>query len=147
MTYLPSVLDSLGSFLRGLLLLAMPCGSGIALRLVVAVCLPSPSCDSLSAHADHPPTHTDLSSSLLTLHLPCLFVFSKEELWPHVREFADHALEHVGATLGRLQEAGEPAALWAVHGHYADAGAIHMCVCARDSYRGQHLSCMYAGGR
>lgn len=52
----------------------------------------------------------------------CVRACRKEELWPHVREFADRALEHVSCTLARLQEAGEPAALWAVHGHYADAG-------------------------
>ena len=47
---------------------------------------------------------------------------SKEALWPHVREFADRAISHVAATLGRLAAAGEVCELYAVHGHYADAG-------------------------
>lgn len=46
----------------------------------------------------------------------------KEDLWPHVREFADRTLVHVRRTLGRLAGAGQLAELWAVHGHYADAG-------------------------
>ncbi|GBF97791.1 sucrose phosphate synthase [Raphidocelis subcapitata] len=46
----------------------------------------------------------------------------KEALWPYVREFADNALAHVTATLARLAAAGEGCELYAVHGHYADAG-------------------------
>ena len=30
----------------------------------------------------------------------------KEDLWPHVREFADRAIEHVTATLSRLHQVG-----------------------------------------
>ncbi len=39
-----------------------------------------------------------------------------------MREFADRTLVHVRRTLGRLAGAGQLAELWAVHGHYADAG-------------------------
>ena len=48
----------------------------------------------------------------------------KEDLWPHVREFADRVIEHAIATMTRLQESGEPAALHVIHGHYADAGGV-----------------------
>ena len=39
-----------------------------------------------------------------------------------MREFADRAQAHVAAALARLGAAGQAAELWAVHGHYADAG-------------------------
>jgi sucrose-phosphate synthase len=46
----------------------------------------------------------------------------KEKLWPHIREFADHAVAHISRTLAALVSAGEPCEMYAVHGHYADAG-------------------------
>jgi sucrose-phosphate synthase len=46
----------------------------------------------------------------------------KEKLWPHVREFADRAVAHISRTLASLVAAGEPCEMYAVHGHYADAG-------------------------
>ena len=48
----------------------------------------------------------------------------KEELWPHIREFADRGLEHAKKTLNSLGEAGEPCELYYIHGHYADAGEV-----------------------
>lgn len=53
----------------------------------------------------------------------CCVVRRKEDLWPHVREFADRAIAHASATLARLQESG-PCELYIVHGHYADAGEV-----------------------
>eukprot|EP00892_Ulva_mutabilis_P007983 jgi/Ulvmu1/5557/UM023_0093.1 len=48
---------------------------------------------------------------------------AKEKLWPHIREFADNALDYVSQMQQRLQrEASVPINLFAVHGHYADAG-------------------------
>ena len=46
----------------------------------------------------------------------------KERLWPHVREFADRGVAHVKLTLAALADAGRPCELFALHGHYADAG-------------------------
>jgi len=40
----------------------------------------------------------------------------KEQLWPHVREFADRGITLVTNTLRRLQEASEPCALYTIHG-------------------------------
>ncbi|KXZ52724.1 hypothetical protein GPECTOR_8g118 [Gonium pectorale] len=64
----------------------------------------------------------------------------KEDLWPHVREFADRAISHVRSVLARLGAAaaagqgtgggGGGAELWAVHGHYADAGEAAAAVAA-----------------
>ena len=48
----------------------------------------------------------------------------KEELWPHIREFADHGLTHAKKMLNSLAEAGEPCELYYIHGHYADAGEV-----------------------
>lgn len=48
----------------------------------------------------------------------------KEALWPHVREFADRAISHVKSTLRSLSASGEACELYAVHGHYADAGEV-----------------------
>jgi sucrose-phosphate synthase len=38
------------------------------------------------------------------------------------RRFADHGLEHIRWKQREMNEAGEPVTLYAVHGHYADAG-------------------------
>lgn len=51
-----------------------------------------------------------LTSSVL--HAAC----RKEQLWPHVREFADRGISHVAATLRRLQETSEPCSLYTIHG-------------------------------
>ena len=40
----------------------------------------------------------------------------KEQLWPHVREFADRGITLVTNTLRRLQEASEPCSLYTIHG-------------------------------
>lgn len=55
---------------------------------------------------------------------------SKEDLWPHVREFADRAISHIAATLTRLHDIGEGSELYAVHGHYADAGEAAALIAA-----------------
>lgn len=49
----------------------------------------------------------------------------KEQLWPHVREFADRGIAHVTATLRRLQEASEPCSLYTIHGETAPLLAQH----------------------
>ncbi|MEW5317912.1 MAG: hypothetical protein WDW38_009174 [Sanguina aurantia] len=54
----------------------------------------------------------------------------KEDLWPHVREFADRAISHIAATLTRLHDIGEGSELYAVHGHYADAGEAAALIAA-----------------
>ena len=51
-------------------------------------------------------------------------VSRKEKLWPHIREFADRAIAHTRRTSIALSEAGTPCELYAVHGHYADAGEV-----------------------
>lgn len=61
------------------------------------------------------------SRSRLTLLSPS-DVHSKELLWPYVREFADNALAHVAATMGRLAAAGEACELYDIHGAW---GAAH----------------------
>ncbi|KAL6771420.1 hypothetical protein ACKKBG_A26295 [Auxenochlorella protothecoides x Auxenochlorella symbiontica] len=48
----------------------------------------------------------------------------KELLWPHVREFADRGIAHAGRQLARMAEGGRRCELYAVHGHYADAGEV-----------------------
>lgn len=48
----------------------------------------------------------------------------KEALWPHTREFADRGIAHVKSTLAALSAAGEACELYAIHGHYADAGDV-----------------------
>ncbi|KAK9809313.1 hypothetical protein WJX73_004061 [Symbiochloris irregularis] len=48
----------------------------------------------------------------------------KEQLWPHLREFADRGIAHAKSTLMRLAEDKTPCDLYAVHGHYADAGEV-----------------------
>ncbi len=49
----------------------------------------------------------------------------KELLWPHLREFADNALEYICAQQQQLAtECGRPCKLLCVHGHYADAAEI-----------------------
>lgn len=52
------------------------------------------------------------------------WVCRKEQLWPHLREFADRGIAHTKATLTRLAEDKTPCDLYAVHGHYADAGEV-----------------------
>jgi sucrose-phosphate synthase len=39
-----------------------------------------------------------------------------------VYRFADHALDYIRAIQKKMHEASEPCSLYAVHGHYADAG-------------------------
>ncbi len=46
----------------------------------------------------------------------------KEALWPYVREFADRAIAHIDTMLQQLRNNMTPCELYAVHGHYADAG-------------------------
>ncbi len=48
----------------------------------------------------------------------------KEKLWPHLREFADHAIAHAKRTVGALAENKTPCELYVIHGHYADASEI-----------------------
>lgn len=52
------------------------------------------------------------AASDAVLHVAC----RKEQLWPHVREFADRGISHVAAMLRRLQEASEPCSLYTIHG-------------------------------
>lgn len=52
---------------------------------------------------------------------PCR-LHSKEALWPYVREFADRAITHIDGMLQQLRSNMTPCELYAVHGHYADAG-------------------------
>ena len=47
---------------------------------------------------------------------PTPYLRRKEQLWPHVREFADRGILHVANTLRRLQEASEPCSLYTIHG-------------------------------
>jgi len=54
-------------------------------------------------------------------------VCRKENLWPHLREFADRGIAHCKKTLVQLTEAHTPCELFAVHGHYADAGPFSCC--------------------
>ncbi|KAI8109061.1 hypothetical protein M9435_005477 [Picochlorum sp. BPE23] len=46
----------------------------------------------------------------------------KEQLWPHVREFADRGIVHINKMLNKLAESGRRCELYCIHGHYADAG-------------------------
>lgn len=49
----------------------------------------------------------------------------KEELWPHIPEFVDGALNHIvqmSKVLGEQIGGGQPVWPVAIHGHYADAG-------------------------
>lgn len=46
----------------------------------------------------------------------------KEKLWPYIREFADNAIHYIKSKLGNMLQDGEVSELYAVHGHYADAG-------------------------
>lgn len=49
----------------------------------------------------------------------------KEQLWPHIPEFVDGALNHIvqmSKVLGEQIGGGEPVWPVAIHGHYADAG-------------------------
>ncbi|KAM1089849.1 hypothetical protein ACFX19_017771 [Malus domestica] len=49
----------------------------------------------------------------------------KEELWPHIPEFVDGALNHImqmSKVLGEQVGGGKPVWPVAIHGHYADAG-------------------------
>ncbi|GLI58587.1 hypothetical protein VaNZ11_000197, partial [Volvox africanus] len=67
------------------------------------------------------------------VRLPCgppETYLKKEDLWPHIREFADRAVRHVTTTLARLAGSGAAAELWAVHGHYADAGEAAALIAA-----------------
>ena len=55
----------------------------------------------------------------------------KELLWPHIREFADRAIDHIRQTQQRLEaQHGRPFRLLALHGHYADAAEIATMVSA-----------------
>ncbi|KAF5837580.1 hypothetical protein DUNSADRAFT_4151 [Dunaliella salina] len=62
------------------------------------------------------------------VRLPCgptNVYLKKEDLWPHIREFADNAITHTTNTLAKLQEGKEgPCELYTIHGHYADAGEV-----------------------
>lgn len=48
----------------------------------------------------------------------------KEKLWPHIREFADNGIQHAKNMVIKLAKAHTPCELYAVHGHYADAGEV-----------------------
>jgi sucrose-phosphate synthase len=55
----------------------------------------------------------------------------KELLWPHLREFADHAIQYVTQQQQRLQEQlGVPCRVLCLHGHYADAAEAMSMVAA-----------------
>lgn len=54
----------------------------------------------------------------------------KEQLWPHVREFADRGIAHTSRMLGMLAESGRWCDLYCVHGHYADAGEAAVLMCS-----------------
>lgn len=59
------------------------------------------------------------------MHLSVLLLHpshSKEALWPYVREFSDRAISHIDGMLQQLRTNMTPCELYAVHGHYADAG-------------------------
>ncbi len=56
--------------------------------------------------------------------LRALPLHRKEKLWPHIREFADRGVAHTKHMQVALSEAGTPCELYAVHGHYADAGEV-----------------------
>ncbi|GMH33769.1 hypothetical protein BSKO_01603 [Bryopsis sp. KO-2023] len=61
------------------------------------------------------------------VRLPCGPVekyIRKEELWPHVREFADNGITHVRQQMNNMMELGEHCELYNIHGHYADAGEV-----------------------
>ncbi|KAI3435641.1 hypothetical protein D9Q98_001699 [Chlorella vulgaris] len=61
------------------------------------------------------------------VRLPCgppTKYVSKELLWPYVREFADRGIAHATSTLAAIAESGRRCELYAVHGHYADAGEV-----------------------
>jgi len=66
----------------------------------------------------------DLGGSYI-VRLPCgptEKYIPKEQLWPHVREFADRGILHVNRILTQLAESGRRCELYCIHGHYADAG-------------------------
>lgn len=48
----------------------------------------------------------------------------KELLWPYVREFADRGIAHATSMLTAMADSGRRCELYAVHGHYADAGEV-----------------------
>ncbi len=49
----------------------------------------------------------------------------KENLWPHLREFADRGIAHCKKTLVQLTEGHTPCELYAVHGEVlADPGGV-----------------------
>ena len=56
----------------------------------------------------------------------CAAARRKERLWPHIREFADNGIAHTKRMLSALGENGTPCELYAVHGHYADAGEARL---------------------
>lgn len=53
-------------------------------------------------------------------------VCRKEQLWPHVREFADRGIEHATNMLRKLQEVAEPCSLYTIHGE--GLGLIIACL-------------------
>ena len=66
----------------------------------------------------------DLGGSYI-VRLPCgptNKYIPKEQLWPHVREFADRGIVHINKMLNKLGDSGRWCELYCVHGHYADAG-------------------------
>ncbi|EFJ50958.1 hypothetical protein VOLCADRAFT_57787, partial [Volvox carteri f. nagariensis] len=86
---------------------------------------------------ENPPCGGDGGSDPLTgafiVRLPCGpsdVYLRKEDLWPYIRDFADRALRHITSTLARLSASGTPSELWAVHGHYADAGEAAALIAA-----------------
>ena len=54
----------------------------------------------------------------------------KEQLWPHVREFADRGIQHVNKMLQKMAESGRRCDLYCIHGHYADAGEAAVLMCS-----------------
>jgi sucrose-phosphate synthase len=46
----------------------------------------------------------------------------KEELWMHIREFADNAVQFIKSKIETMYKEGEICELYVIHGHYADAG-------------------------
>jgi len=74
----------------------------------------------------------DLGGSYI-VRLPCGATnkyIPKEQLWPHVREFADRGILHVNKMLQKMGESGRRCELYCVHGHYADAGEAAVLMCS-----------------
>ena len=82
------------------------------------------------------------------VRLPCGPVnkyVRKELLWPHAREFADRGIAHANRTLAAMAEAGRRCELYAVHGHYADAGEVAVLMSSTLVREARASTCAPAG--